>query len=93
MEVLWDVNGADAPFFLCGICTAARCWVKGEKKGYCEPVMCAIAVQRADITIEEKRLRTIVNDGILTFGSSETGKPMRLATDIDSRPRRCGPGN
>jgi hypothetical protein len=71
----------------------ASCWLEEGEKLCCEPLTRGVTVQRADASVEEKSLRTTVNDDMLALASSETGKPMRLAVDIESRFLRSGPGN
>lgn len=48
-----------------------------------DPVTCAVALGWEGAEIEEKRLRPVNNDGVLTFTPHPDGRVMRIVTDID----------
>jgi len=48
-----------------------------------DPVACAVAVGWSGATVQEMRLSTVVEDGVLRFERDPDSQPIRAVTDID----------
>jgi purine nucleosidase len=49
-----------------------------------DPLTCAVALGWAGATLDEVRLRPVLQDGVLRFAPDERGRPVRILTGLDA---------